>query len=60
MLQESFASNAIEGNRLAEAGGETLRRFLAGKPVSDRYALGLIWTIRAMEEMDRGSGGLAP
>lgn len=51
MLLESFCSSAIEGNRLAEICGETLRRFLHGEPVSDRYALGLIWTIREMEEM---------
>ena len=60
MLQESFASNAIEGNRLAEVCGETLRRFLAGEPVSDRYALGLIWTIREMEEMSKSSGSQSP
>jgi hypothetical protein len=57
LLQESFASNAIEGNRLSEVCGETLRRFLAGEPVSDRYAVGLIWTIREMEEMSEIAGG---
>ena len=41
MLQESFASCAIEGNRLAEVCGETLRRLLNSEPVSDRYVMGL-------------------
>ena len=50
MLLESFASTAIEGNRLAEICGETLRRFLAGEGVGERYILGLAWTIRGMEE----------
>jgi hypothetical protein len=43
--QETFASNAIEGNRLAEICGETLDRLLNNKPVSDRYLLGLAWVI---------------
>lgn len=47
---ESFASCGIENNRLAEVCGETLRRVLAQEPVSDRYLLGLVWTIRQMEE----------
>lgn len=50
LLLESFASTAIEGNRLAEVCGETLRRILHKEPVSDRYLLGLCWTIRQMEE----------
>jgi len=41
MLQESFASCAIEGNRLAEVCGETLRRVLNSELVSDRYLMGL-------------------
>lgn len=51
VLVESFASNAIEGNRLAEICGETLRRILDREPVSDRYLLGLVWTIREMDGM---------
>jgi hypothetical protein len=43
--QETFASEAIEGNRLAEICGETLNRLLNNKPVSDRYLLGLAWVI---------------
>lgn len=42
-LAESFASCAIEGNRLAEVCSETLRRVMHGEPVSDRYLLGLAW-----------------
>lgn len=44
--QEAFASCALTDNRSAEISGETLRRLLAGEPVSDRYLLGLAWVIR--------------
>lgn len=57
ILQQSLASTALSGNRLAECCSETLRRLLAGEPVSDRYLLGLIWTIREMEEMEEIKGG---
>jgi hypothetical protein len=50
LYQESFASCAIEGNRLAEICSGTLRRLMNREPVSDRYLLGLAWTIRNMEE----------
>ena len=43
---ESFASLALSGNRLAEICCETLNRLMAGKPVSDRYVLGLAWALR--------------
>lgn len=43
---EAFASTAIEGNRMAEICSETLDRLLNGKPVSDRYLLGLAWAMR--------------
>ena len=49
-IQEAFASTAIEGNFLAEVCGETLRRLLAREPVSDRYILGLAWTVRDLME----------
>lgn len=49
VLLEAFASCAIEGNRLAEICGETLRRVVAGEPVSDRYILGLAWAIQQGE-----------
>ncbi len=45
-VMEALASCAIEGNRSAEICGETLRRLLAGEPVSDRYLLGLAWSLR--------------
>lgn len=45
MWKESFASCAIEGNRLAEICSETLDRLTMGQPVSDRYLLGLAWTM---------------
>lgn len=48
--QEAFASCAIEGNRLGEVCAETLCRIMAGKPVSDRYLMGLAWAIRDMED----------
>lgn len=48
--QEAFASSAISGNRLAEICSETLDRILNKDKVSDRYLLGLAWTIREMEE----------
>lgn len=54
-LQESFAICALEGNRLAEICSETLRRLLNKEPVSDRYLLGLVWTIRDMEEKEKRS-----
>lgn len=46
MWQEAFASCAISGNRCAELCSETLRRLMAGEPVSDRYLLGLAWAMR--------------
>ena len=45
--KEAFASMAIEDNRLAEICLSTLDRVLSGKPVSDRYLLGLAWTMRS-------------
>jgi len=50
LLQESFASCAIEGNRLAEICSETLDRIMTGQAVSDRYLLGLAWTLKQMGE----------
>lgn len=47
--QESLSSNAIGGNRTAEICSETLHRIMAGQPVSDRYLLGLAWTLRELE-----------
>lgn len=52
--EEAFASTALSGNRLAEICLETLRRLEHGEPVSDRYLLGLAWTLRNMEEAKNG------
>lgn len=52
-LLESFASCAIEGNRLGEVCGETLRRVMHGEAVSDRYLLGLAWILKSMDEDKR-------
>lgn len=49
MWQEAFASCAIEGNRCAELCSETLRRFMSGEGVSDRYLIALAWTMRGDE-----------
>jgi hypothetical protein len=48
ILLESFASVGMSGNRLGEVCAETLRRIVAGESVSDRYLLGLAWTLREM------------
>jgi hypothetical protein len=45
--REAFASCAIEGNRLGDVCAETLNRLLNSQPVSDRYLLGLAWTMRS-------------
>lgn len=50
MYLEAYSSCAIEGNRLGEICAETLDRLIHGKPVSDRYILGLAFSIRNMEE----------
>lgn len=52
-FQEAFASTALTGeNRTSEVCLETLTRILEQKPVSDRYLLGLAWTLRNL--MDDG------
>lgn len=47
MWLEAFSSCSIESNRTAEICAETLNRLLTGKPVSDRYLLGLAWTMQS-------------
>lgn len=49
-IQESLASTAISGDRLAEVCCETLRRLIANEPVSDRYLFGLAWVLWSMNE----------
>lgn len=54
MWSESFASCAIEGNRLAEVCSETLSRLMHSEPVSDRYILGLAFTImKGLKDMKK-------
>lgn len=50
LYQEAFATNAIEGNRLAEVCLGTLNRLLHSEPVSDRYLLGLAWALMEMRD----------
>ncbi len=50
MCLEVFASTALAGNRAGEICSETLRRVLAGEPVSDRYVLGLAWKMLELQE----------
>lgn len=49
-IQEALSSCAIEGNRMAEICGETLRRMLRGEPVSDRYLMGLALFLLSHDE----------
>lgn len=48
---EALASCALAGNRTAQVCAGTLRRLLNGEPVSDRYLLGLAWTLREMQDL---------
>ena len=52
MWQEAFASAALAGNRLADICSETLARLTKGQTVSDRYVLGLAFTILMTEGKD--------
>lgn len=47
--EEAFASAALSGSRLGEICAGTVRRLIAGEPVSDRYVLGLAWAMRFSE-----------
>lgn len=51
-IVEALASNALSGNRLAELCTSTINRLEKGEPVSDRYLLGLVWTLRDLFEND--------
>jgi len=50
MIKEALASCAIENNRLAEICLETIRRLENKEAVSDRYLLGLAWSLREFKE----------
>ena len=47
--KESLASCAIEGNRLGEVCIETLDRIDKGLPISDRYFMGLVLTLKGLK-----------
>jgi len=57
MYQDTFASLSISGNKLAEICCNTLERIIKGDPISDRYLLGLAWTIKCNIEMREDSDG---
>jgi len=42
---EAFSSCAIEGNRMAEISMVTWNRLQNKEPVSDRYLMGLAWSV---------------
>jgi hypothetical protein len=52
MHKEALASTALSGNRLAEICMGTIDRLANGQPVSDRYLLGLAWTIMKLSNHD--------
>jgi len=52
MHKEALASTALSGNRLAETCMGTIDRLAKGEPVSDRYLLGLAWTILKLANHD--------
>jgi hypothetical protein len=52
MHKEALASTALSGNRLAEISLGTIDRLAKGQPVSDRYLLGLAWTIMKVANHD--------
>ena len=53
MHKEALASTALSGNRLAEICMATIDRLAKGEPVSDRYLLGLAWTIMKLHNHDQ-------
>lgn len=53
LIEEAFASCAIESNRLAEICLETIRRMKNKEIVSDRYLLGLAWALKWIEENEQ-------
>lgn len=53
MYQEAYSTTAIEGNRTSKICLETLKRVLKREPTSDRYLLGLAWSIMSMEVLGK-------
>lgn len=50
--KEALASTALSGNRQAEVCMSTINRLANGEPVSDRYILGLAWTIMKLDNYE--------
>lgn len=50
MIQESLASCALSGNRLAQICLGTVERIIKHEALSDRYLLGLAWFLKHLEE----------
>lgn len=50
--KEALASAALAGNRQAEICMGTIERLRTSQPVSDRYLLGLCWTILYLHNAD--------
>lgn len=46
---QAFGNCSVE-NKLAEICSGTLKRLINKQPISDRYLLGLAWTLRSMVE----------
>ncbi len=53
IIQESFSSCSLSGNRLAEICSGTLKRLLNNEHVSDRYLLGLAWGIKELLDEEK-------
>ncbi len=45
MTIEAIASTALSGSRIASICLSTYERMVSGKPVSDRYVMGLAWLL---------------
>jgi hypothetical protein len=52
LAKEALASTALSGDRQAEICMSTIDRLAKGEPVSDRYLLGLAWTIMELAHHD--------
>jgi hypothetical protein len=50
-LSHTYSTTAIESNRIGEVCGETLRRYLKGEALGDRYIIALAWSIKDIIEV---------
>lgn len=55
-IKESIYSMALSGNKMANYCVGTIERLAAGEPVSDRYLLGLAWTVRSIASREVSDG----